>query len=49
MGLKVFNFRWFFDPEKLIFSLKLLTKLDQQKIAKILHIVLETIISQTIL
>ena len=49
MGLKIFNFPWFFGSEKLFFTIKLLIKLDQQKIKKTLHTVLETIISQIIL
>ena len=49
MGLEIFNFRWFFGSEKLFFTIKLLIKLDRQKIKKIPHMVLETIISQIIL
>ena len=49
MGLEIFNFRWFFGSEKLFFTIKLLIKLDRQKIKKIPRTVLETIISQIIL
>ena len=45
----MFNFRWFFISEKLFFNIKLLSKPDRQKIKKIPHTVLETIISQIIL
>ena len=31
MGLKIFNFRWFYGFENLFFSIKLLIKLDWQK------------------
>ena len=48
MGLEIFNFRLFFGSEKLFLTMKLLIKLDQQKIKKIPHNVLETIISQII-
>ena len=49
-SLEIFNFRWFFDSEKLAFNIKLLMKLDRQRIKKIPHTVLETIIiSQIIL
>ena len=44
MGLKIFNFRLFLGCEKLFFTIKLLTKLDQQKIEKIPRTFLETII-----
>ena len=44
-----FIFRWFFGSKKLFFTKKLFIKLDQQKIKKILHTVLETIISKIIL
>ena len=49
MGLELFNFRWFFDSEKLFFTKKVLIKLEQQKIKKIPHTFLETIVSQNIL
>ena len=49
MGFEIFNFRLFFGSEKLFFTINLLIKLDQQKIKKIPHTVLETIISQIIL
>ena len=49
MGLEIFNFRLFFGSEKLFLTMKLLINLDQQKIKKIPHNVLETIISQIIL
>ena len=49
MGFEIFNFRLFFGSEKLFFTIKLLTKLDEQKIKKIPHTVLETILSQIIL
>ena len=49
MGVKIFNFYWFFGSEKLFFTIKLLIKLDRQKIKKIPRTVLETIISQIIL
>ena len=49
MGLEIFNSRWFFSSEKLFFTMKLLIKLDRQKIKKIPHTILETIISQIIL
>ena len=49
MGLEIFNFRWFFGSEKLFFTVKLLIKLDWQKIKKIPHTNLETIMSQIIL
>ena len=49
MGLEIFNFRWFFGSEKLLFTIELLTKLDQQKIKNISHVVLEIITLQIIL
>ena len=49
MSFEIFNFRLFFGSEKLFFTIKLLTKLDEQKIKKIPHTVLETILSQIIL
>ena len=49
-SLEIFNFRWFFGSEKLAFNIKLLMKLDRQRIKKIPHTILETsIISQIIL
>ena len=52
MGLEILNFRQFFGSEKLFFTIKLLIKLDRQKIKKkkkkIPHTVLETITSQII-
>ena len=48
MGLKIFNFWWFYGSEKLFFSIKLLIKLSWQKNKKIRHTGLETIISQII-
>ena len=49
MCLKIFNCPWFFGSEKLLFTIKLLLKLDRQKIKKIPHTILETIISKIIL
>ena len=49
MGLEIFKFRWFFSSKKLIFTIKLLIKVDRQKIKKIPHNFLEAIISQIIL
>ena len=49
MGLEIFNFRLFFGSEKLFFTIKLLVKLDEQKIKKFPHTVLETILSQIML
>ena len=49
MGLEIFNFRWFFGSEKLLFTIELLIKLDQQKIKNISHVVLEIITLQIIL
>ena len=46
MGLEKFKFGWFWGSEKLLFTIKLSIKLDRQKIKKIPHTVLETIISQ---
>ena len=48
MGLKLLIFRWFQGFEKLFFTIKLSIKLDWQKIKKIPHAILGTIISQTI-
>ena len=36
-SLEIFNFRWIFGSEKLLFTTKLLIKLDRQKIKKTLH------------
>ena len=33
-SLEIFNFRWFFSSEKLAFNIKLLMKLDRQRIKK---------------
>ena len=48
MGLEIFNFWWVFGSEKLFFTIKLLIKLDRQKIEKITHTILEKINSQII-
>ena len=48
MGLEIFNFWWVFGSEKLFFTIKLLIKLDRQKIEKITHTDLEKINSQII-
>ena len=44
MGLEIFW--WFFDTEKLFFAIKLLIKLDREKIEKIPDTILETITSK---
>ena len=47
-GPEIFNFWWFHGSEKFFFTTKLLIKHERQKIKKILHTVLEKIISQNI-